>query len=40
VLQRFRIRQRLEVLHLPAMDDVAHGQLDDLAALGAWDVSR
>ena len=32
------VGQRLDVLHRPAVHDVAHRELDDLAALGARDV--
>ena len=38
VLQRLGVGERLEVLHRPAVHDVAHRELDDLAALGARDV--
>src|SRR6185295_20201421 len=38
IVQGLRIRQRLEVFRLAAVDHVAHRQLDDLAALGARDV--
>src|SRR2546422_63104 len=38
LLERFGIRERLDVLHVAAVDDVPHGKLDDLAALGARDV--
>ena len=37
-LQRLRIGERLAVLDRPAMDDVAHGELGDLAGLGARNV--
>src|SRR5690554_4659629 len=32
--KRLRIRERLDVLHRPAVNDLAHGELHDLAALG------
>ena len=35
MLEGFGIGQRLEVLHLPAVDDVTDGELDDLATLGS-----
>src|SRR5215472_13849295 len=38
LLERFRVRQRLDVLYRLAMDNVAHCELHDLAALGARDV--
>lgn len=37
-LQRFRVGQRLLGLHRPAVDDFAHGELDDLTGLGARNV--
>src|SRR5262245_45542466 len=38
--QRLGIGERLEVLRLPAVHDVAYRELDDLAALGARDVGH
>src|SRR5581483_10270736 len=38
VRERLGIRQRLHVLHRAAVHDLAHRELDDLAALGARDV--
>src|SRR5688572_20323892 len=40
VLQRLRIGQRLEIFRLSAMNDVAHRQFDDLAALGTGNVGH
>src|SRR5262245_35425996 len=34
------IGERLEIFHRPAVHDVAHRELDDLAALGARDVGH
>ena len=36
--ERFRIGQRLDIFDFAPMDDIAHGKLDDLARLGAWDI--
>ena len=38
MIQSLGIRQRIHVLDLAPMHDVAHGELDDLTALGARDV--
>src|SRR5262245_2359549 len=38
LLERLRIHQRLAVLHLAAVHDVAHRELDDLVALRARNV--
>src|SRR6266581_3413499 len=40
VLERFGIGERLEVLHRPAVNDVAHGELDDLVRLGAGNIGH
>src|SRR4030095_4185628 len=40
LLERLRIGERFDVLDRQAMHDVAHGQLDDLVALGAGNVSH
>ena len=37
-VEGLRIGQGFHVLHRPPMDDVAHGQLDDLSRFGARDV--
>src|SRR5690606_27936325 len=38
-LQGFRIGQRLAVLHLASVHDVAHGQFHDLSRLGARNIA-
>src|SRR5690349_17402717 len=38
LLEGFGIGERLDVFHVATMHDVAHRQLDDLAALGARNV--
>src|SRR5262245_17500972 len=40
VLERVRIGERLDVLHGAAMNDFAHGELDDLAALRPRDLGH
>src|SRR4051812_42475619 len=38
LLERLRVGERLDVLHLAPVHHVAYRQLDNLAALGAWNV--
>ena len=40
MLQRLGIGQRIEILDGLAVNDIAHSQLDDLAALGAGNISH
>src|SRR6185295_16617631 len=39
MFERVGVRERLAVLHRPAVNDVPHGQLDDLTASGTRDVA-